>query len=1773
MLQASAEYTLLDTLYRSPRTIVYRAQRRADRLPVVIKTVNGERPQLRDLAQLRREFYLARRLQLPGVIQVLGLEAWGNNLALIEEDFGGSSLADQLANDQGIPLILFFRIAINLAQILERLHAEIIHGDISPLNILWNQQTSELRLIDFSAASEISRERQTLLGDNVSNTSLPYISPERSGRMNRDLDHRTDLYSFGVTAYQLLSGRLPFVANDRAGWVYAHVTSQPRPLHELKPEIPEALAMIVMRLLAKNPEERYQSALGLRKDLETCSSRWLERGNGGAFVLGQQDISNQIRSPTRLCGRDAEISVLLSAFQAVRSGEHRAVMVSGEEGIGKSMLVNELRRPIFRLNGYFASGKFDQFGHHAPYAAISNAVGQLVVQILSEPEAQVAQWAIELREALAPNAGLMVDLVPELQRVIGQVAPLAPANPVEEQNRFRSTLRAFVRTFARREHPLVLFLDDLQWSDAPTLALIKSLLTDPDIGALLVIGSFREGDVDEQHPLRELLSELAHVCSIEHLELRPLSDAATVELVADMLGTTVEQAATLAESLRAPAHGNPLLLSETLTTLHRGRELFFDLTHNRWCWDTERIAQVLPRANVGDFVRQRIATLSHETQIWLQRAACLGPSFDLYTLAVIGQCTQIEAASGLWEAVRDGLVLPMSDDYRLMHGPESSDILEGRLAIEVQYQFPHDRVQQAAYALIDGAERSATHLRIGQLLLERLAQANVDTDPIQIAQQLNEGVALLSNDEQRLELLRVNLLAARKARATAAYRPAFNLLHIATTVLNEELWQRDFACVFEVLYLYAACAYLTGEFSIADRTCKTLLEHAPTAFEQSQIHVMQLVQLTYCNRMDEAIEAGLSALRLLGLKLSARPSGATILRDLLRVKHALGKRSIDQLASAESMGDTSMRHCMSALIEFIPPAYLTGNDRLFAAVVLQQTLLSLKHGNCPESASAFASYAVLLAGLGQLQAAFDFGQLALVLTDRYGAPEMRCRNLVLYALFAHSWARPWRELRPWFERAVQAGHESGDLLFTTYACGWVCLWDPDLDIATAWEEGRKYLAVIESTPYVNARDAASLHLQFWAALLGRTSSERSLSSASFDEDECQARMQSVRNISGLGILALCKLKLCVICEDYDTGFEILRSTEVQVRALSGSPYMVEYCLFAFLVCASVDGRHARAARRRLRSLRRTMTRWARFCPSNFEQHKLLMDAELARLAGRDSSASVLYDRAIAAARTGRFAHYEALANERALRFYAGRGLDRVAAVYLSEARYHYARWGALVKVQLLDQRDAHLLALVPSDRAAPPLPEDGVTLAGLDSGTVWKAVEMLAEEVIVERLLEKLLSIVGENAGATRSCLMLRDPGGSELFVQSETGATNGRLIEQPFPVEQADLPLGVIRYVARSNRPVLLEDVSRAGMFTSDPYLRRGHVRSVLALPIVHRGRSLGILYLENELATHVFTHERLATLTLLSSQAAISLQNARLYEHVQRMVDSFSRFVPREFLRSLGRSQFLDIRLGESVQKDMTVMFSDIRGFTALVERMSPTENIDFLNSYLSYMEPAIIEAGGFVDSYIGDGIMALFDGSPERAVLAALSMLRALSNYNIDHAARFSKPLRIGIGLNSGLLTLGTIGGADRLKCGVIGDTVNVAARVEGLTKLYELPLLITASTKGALSHEMLQSVRFIDRVRVAGHLEPVEVFEIYAADAPERRERKRMHLAAWHDAIAMYNARSFTDASVAFAELSSSLGDDVPSRMFAARARKYASEPPDAAWSATETLLTK
>lgn len=1507
-------YDVTEKLYEGMNSLVYRGQRKSDKRPVVLKLLNKNYPTPIELARFNHEYRIPGSLNLEGIIRAYSLEKPGNSLVMVMEDFGGESL-DRIIVSGPMTLTDFLPLSIRITDILGQIHQHnVMHKDINPSNIVWNPKADQVKIIDFGIATELSRENPEACNPDILEGTLRYMSPEQTGRMNREVDFRTDFYSFGITLYELLTGTLPFHAEDKMGWVHCHLARAPIDPRTVNPEIPEAITEILYKLLAKNAEDRYQSALGLTRDLEVCWKQWQDRGMIENFTPGQWDVSERFHIPQKLCGREQEVAALMNAFETVAQGHTQLMLVAGYSGVGKSSLVSEVHKPIVERQGYFIEGKFDQFQTNIPYSALAQAFRGLVGQLLSEPGDRLELWKKKLLEALGPNGQIIIELVPELERVIGKQSPVQELNPTEAQNRFQMTFRNFVNVFARKEHPLVIFFDDLQWSDVPTLKSIESFMGSAEIRHLLLIGAYRDNEVHDGHPLMMTIDEVQKCETTSNrlllqLFLDPLGLSTVNRIIADTLHCETERSRPLAELIFKKTNGNPFFVNELLKNLYRENCFHFVHEKGRWDWEPEKIDAIEISENVVELMINRLKKLPTDTQNSLQMAACIGSNFDLKTLSLIEEQSPPQTARILLEAVKQEIIVPLSDQYRLFHVGVASgglpapdlppDKPDQRSDFGISYRFQHDRVQQAAYALIADERKNEVHLQIGRLMLRDTQATELEEKVIEIVRQLNEGRTLIQEDKERMELVRLNLMAGKKAKASIAYRPALQYFTTAMELLPPNPWEKEYNLTFEIFKASAECAYICGEVELGETQSDILLTHARTRLEKADIFRMRLIQYTILGKLERAIQQAKQGLSLLGIKMPAKATRLAVFKEVMRAKWALGRRKIADIINLPMLSDPEKQLALTILMETGPAAYLGGDDNLTALTAIKQAQYSMRHGNAFPSGFAYNFYGAILGFiLGDLKSGYEFAKLGLKLNERFDSLEMDCKVQCIYGMFIHHWNHHWKTLAPECSKAVEIGMQSGEFRYTAYAAFNGTAWEIQTNIEIALRKIKKILSIMVEIRYQDFWDINKIIHQFLSNLQGRTNDRLSLSDAEFEETECLHRMKHFP--SGLGVYYIYKLRTCFLYNDNSKALRCLWEADKWIKAVISVPINVDFCLYAFLILAAhvpeMKANDKRSAWKRMKKEYRQMCRWAEHCPVNFEHLRRLMEAEMARLSGKFQEAEIRFDQAIKTARENEYLCDEALANELAAKCYIEQDKGRIAGLYMKEARYLYFRWGATAKVQDLDERYGSLLMERPerkdaAGKAGQTSDTGSSTVSSeiLDLTSVVKASQVISGEIIMDRLLKQLMGILIENAGAQKGFLILDEDGSLIIEARIETDIHEEVVLESVLLDECGDLSRSIVQYTARSREEVVLNEAAVEGRFTREEYVLQHRPRSILCLPIVHLGRLVGVLYLENNRISGAFTPDRVHVLRLLASQAAASIENSNAYK---RLSESEGRY-----------------------------------------------------------------------------------------------------------------------------------------------------------------------------------------------------------------------------------------------------------------------------------------
>jgi PAS domain S-box-containing protein len=1449
----------------------------AGRTTVLVVPV-AEHPSPASLDRLAHELSLKDELDAAWAVRPLELTRDGSRTLLVLKDPGGETLARWL----GSPLEMghFLPLAVGIASALGQIHQRgLIHKDIKPSNIMVGCRDGHVRLTGFGIASRLPRERQAPEPPDTIAGTLAYMAPEQTGRMNRSIDARSDLYALGVTLYQMLTGVLPFTAADPMAWVHCHIARQPLPPGERVEHVPASVSAIVMKLLAKTPEERYQTVGGVEHDLRRCLSAWQAHGRIDDFPLGQHDTSDRLLIPERLYGRQAEIDMLTAAFdRVVATGTPELVLVSGYSGIGKSSVVNELHKELVPPRGLFASGKFDQYKRDIPYATVAQAFQGLVHHILGKDEVDLARWRDALREALGPNGQLMVNLVPELALIIGEQPPILDLPPQEAHNRFQLVLRRFLGVFARPEHPLALFLDDLQWLDAATLDLVGDLLSQAEVRYLLLIGAYRDNDVDAAHPMRRKLEAIkAAGGKIAEITLAPLARQHVEQLIADALYCQPERAAPLARLVHDKTAGNPLFAIQFLSSLADEALLTFDHDTARWSWNLERIHAKGYTDNVIDLMVGKLTRLPAKTQDALQQMACLGNIAEITTLSIVLGVTEEQVDKVLWPARRQELVERTGDQYR----------------------FVHDRVQEAAYALIPEGERPSVHLRLGRLLAAHTPPDEREEAIFDILNQLNRGADSVVSREEREHLAELNLLAGKRAKASAAYASALSYLVAGATLLPHDTWESRHELTFAFELHRAECEFLTGALTQAEERLAALAGRARTPPDLAAVTRLRAELFMTVGRSDRAVEVSLDYLRHVGVQWSAHPTREEVQQEYERIWHRLADRPIEALLDLPRMSDPVACGTMEVLFEILPPA-MSIDQNLLCLVLCRMVNLSLEHGNSDGSCSAYVWLGMVLGPhFGNYQAGFRFGQLGVDLVQQRRLDRFKARVYLLFGSHVSPWTRHVRTSLPMVRRAFATANEVGDLSFAAYGCNnlitsLLATGNPLDEVQREAETGLDFACHIQFGLII---DIMTAQLQLIRTLRGLTPTFGVFHDARFNERQFEQHLEEDPQRS----IATCwywirKLQARVFAGDYASALAAAANAERLLWTSLSCFEVAEYHLYAALARAALCDAASTAERGQhldaLNAHHRQLQEWALNCPDNFENRATLVGAEMARIEGRTLEAMNLYEQAIRSARANGFVQNEGLAYEISARFYATREFEAFANTYLRHARYCYLRWGADGKVRQLDAIYPHLRAEEPARASTSTIT---APVDHLDLATVIKVSQAISGEIALDKLLETFIRTALEQAGAERGLLILTQ--GDEQHVAAEATTSGDSVIVHRCnePVAAAVLPVSVLHHVLRTRESVILDDAAVQPPFADDEYIRQRQARSVLCLPLLNQAKVIGVLYLENNLAPRVFAPARIAVLKLLASQAAISLENTRLYKdlaeregRIRRLVDS---------------------------------------------------------------------------------------------------------------------------------------------------------------------------------------------------------------------------------------------------------------------------------------------
>lgn len=1489
MLGTIADYRLVEHLYESENSIVYRGQRQAEPHQVILKVLKEDYPTASELTRYRQEYEITRSLELEGVIKVFGIESYQRTLAIILEDVEGQSLKACFQGN-AIPLAEFLPLAISIVEVLGRIHNQnVIHKDLNPSNIIFNPETHQLRIIDFGISTQLSRETTILKNPRVLEGTLPYIAPEQTGRMNRSLDYRTDFYALGVMFYELLTGQLPFTAQDPLQLVHCHLAQQPTPPHQVNPDIPEVVSDLVMILMSKTAEDRYQSAFGIQADLATCWQQLKQTGEVRTFTLRTQDHSDKFHIPQKLYGREQEISALLTAFKRVSHPQDpgkgsEMMLVAGYSGIGKSSLVAEIHKPITEKQGYFISGKYDQFQRDVPYSAVISAFQDLVKQLLTENETQLNQWRQELLAALGPNGQVIIDVIPEIELITGTQPPVPELGPAEALNRFNWVFQNFIRVFCTPAHPLVVFLDDLQWADSASLKLIKLMMTDRQMRSLLLIGAYRDNEVDATHPLMTLVKQLwQDNVNINTITLQPLSQLHLCQLIADTVHHNLETTLSLAELVLHKTEGNPFFVNEFLKNLYTEQLLQFNSRSQQWEWDIAQIQSQDLTDNVIELLISKLKKLPAATQDVLRLAACVGAEFDLHTLNLIRQQSPVDVFDDLKVAIQLGLIFAQSE-------------LNESLVI-TDFRFGHDRIQQAAYALIDADRRPSVHLRIGRLLWHNVKSDQLSERIFEVVDHLNQALPLITDSEERDQVAQLNLQAGQKAKSATAYSAAVRYLQTGLELVSETGWQSAYSLTLTLHEEAVEAAYLHQDYPQQEQLTTMVLQQARTVLDMVKVYRVKILARSAQNRHLEAIDIGFEILERLGITF-VEPTPANLLQELDQTKQLCADRSIQDLIHLSSMTADDKLAAMQILSDILSSGYQASFDH-FILSNLKQIRLSLAYGNTAPSAFAYDCYGITLCGVvGDIEAGYQFGRLALAVVDKFQAKKTKSRVVFVFNAFVRHWTEPLSLTVPDLHEGYQIGLETGDLEYASYSLCWEAM--HSLLTGQKLSDLAPRMLAFQQAISGFQQAACLLYLQIFqqtTAHLTEPGLDATCLSGTYLHER-QVIVDSADNKLALAFFYTFKAQVAYLLGQPVTALESTQKAADYVDGMTAAATVASLNFYGSLsrlalydALPPVEQEKALAV---VETNQAQLKTWADYAPANHQHKYCLVDAERYRVLRQYQQAGEAYDRAIALAQSHHYPNEAALANELAAKFFLQQQRDSFARVYLNEAYYGYYCWGATAKLRQLEESYSYLLAqqVIHSQQGTLPTTPLAATAAtstirtsqSLDLASVLQASQAIAGEIVLDKLLMTLIKILVRNAGAQVGHLILNVEG--RLFIEASFNSQSDHSqVLQSQPIA-GQLPDSVINYVLRTQESVVLHQATQDSNFGLDAYIETHQPKSILCAPLLNQGQLSGILYLENNLTTGAFTADRLEILQLLSGQAAIAIDNARLYTNLEEKV-----------------------------------------------------------------------------------------------------------------------------------------------------------------------------------------------------------------------------------------------------------------------------------------------
>ncbi|HZV71711.1 MAG TPA: AAA family ATPase [Saprospiraceae bacterium] len=1762
---------LLEKIYESGNATVYK-KIDGDNHAVTIKLLKTDFANPKQILKFNNEYSILADLDIPGIKKVISKGIYQGAPSIVSDYFDGITLRKYFTQT---PFNLEDRLKISaqIAHILGLIHQKnIIHRDLTSDNILINAESLEINIVDFGQSIKIDVKTIHLSNPDQLEGTLSYFSPEQTGRMNRILDYRSDLYSVGVILYELFTGHLPFEIKDPLKLIHSHLALYPVQPHELNPELPMQVSRIIRVLLSKNAEDRYQSGFGLEADLKHCIQLLQETGKIAEFEISHNKVFTKFQIPQKLYGREPEAAHLLQAFEEVTDGKGKMILVSGYSGVGKTALVNEIHKPITAKRGNFIRGKFDQYNRSVPYSAFTQALNEYCQLILTEPDEQLHYLRKKISEALGHQGQIIVEIVPDLQLIIGKQQEVIRLEPIENKNRLDLLLLKFSRAIATIDRPLVLFLDDLQWADSASLDLIKMLASESESLVMLIIGAYRDNEVDATHPLYLLLQELTKKSiTVFDLKVKPLP----YEDVHSMIQDTLHQKGMeeISGLIFDKTKGNAFFTIQFIRLLLDQHLMVYSENEKVWTADVEKIKAQSFSDNVVDLMIRKIKSLEPATQFSLTMAAAIGNKFDLELLSALINSSPKEVLEQLWPALTEGYITPINENYR-MFGIEELSIDPSN----VIFSFAHDRVQQASYQLIPDEERPMLHLKIGRILYDKFRN-----DEDHLFDIVNHYLLGLSEVTEKNELERarqLNLRAGLRAKQANAIGSAIRHFSTSLQLTSPQAWDNDYENTLLLNKELAEAYYLDGQLEKSQTLIFHCLEKATNPIDRADIYYVWMLRLALESKYDEAVDAAIKGLKELEYDFPKVTTQEEVQTHLQQIIAYFQEHPIPTLYDLPLMTSERYKAVMKIMDNLTAPLYLGGKTELWILHVFKKILISTEHGMSHPLCYAFSELGLIF----NLFEMFDFGlpagDLARKLSYRFEkeAPRQKGRTGNIVANYVYTYYKHIRDIDEYNRETILSSQESGELIFGGYAVmnqyfnhyytSEKLLQELSLEFESGITFGRK----INHHMAHNALVALEMCVDY---LMNPEMTNSEVRSKRFEIDEFLEICRSTNELYGPICLYLYSMQAYTIMGKLELALIAdVNAAKFVAPIFAAVPHYSTYMFFHGILHLDLAIRDKTyIIPESVNTFMGYLGRLKVVNPANFEHKHLLLEAMKAQHAGKTIEALQLFEDTIQSAQKYKYVNNLAVAHEKTAALWVIEGRPHYALHHIKQSIIAYTQWGAFAKVKQLQQYYADIISQQPVIEKSEI--NVGVTESidkeQLDLMSIFKASQAFTGLLSMDELKRHIIDVVMEGAGATRVALIAPDPSGTIVEIIGTLGEeyrSESFLIQNEVDI----LPLSIINYVTRKKEPLLINDVSADRVFNRDQYFETSKAQSIWVLPLIINTDLKGILYLENNLSINAFTEDRIRLLQLLSYQLGISIENARLYENMSATNKMYQKFVPLPFLNTLGYDSILSIRLGDQIQREMTIMFTDIRSYTTISELLSPEENFKFINEYLSYTAPCIEAHGGFINQFTGDGIMALF-ADADQALKAMISMQQAVRQYNIEREKSNQQPIKVGIGLHTGLIMLGVIGDVDRYDAGVISNEVTTASRIEGLTKMFDASILVSESTLSKIEDLSAYHYRYLGSVQVKGRTAAVKVYECFNGDRDNIIELKQQTLTDFNEGLRCYFERDFIIAAGHLKKVLTINPGDITAERYFRHAADLMVKGVGADWSGVEIMTEK